>query len=233
MEFLPYILDIVVVAFLLVMAVRAYRKGFLGTVLHFLPMVAAVFAVRFLTPFVGGFLRKTPLYTILVKSIAGGTQPEQMAGAEAVASQTELIQNMPLPEFLKDSLLENNNPVAYELLRVDDIQAYIAGFLANICVNIISVFLVFAAAYLTAKFLLAAMNLVCKMPGLHFFNRSCGFLLGAVKGLCVVWLCCFVLTFFQCSLGMYPFFDALEKTNVVSVLYENNILLYFILTIFA
>ena len=233
MEFLPYILDAVVVIFLCVTAIRAYGKGLLATVLHFLPMVAAIVATRFLTPFVGKFLRRTPFFGMLSDGISNGIHLERVVGAAALESQTDLIRNMYLPEFLKDSLLENNNPVVYRLLQAEGIQAYISGFLANICLNIISVLFVFAAAYFAARFFLNALNLMSKLPGLNFFNRSCGLLVGVLKGLCVIWLFGFVLTFFQCSVGMYPFFDALSQTYVASKLYENNVLLYFILTIFA
>ena len=129
--------------------------------------------------------------------------------------------------------MENNNPVIYHLLDVESLQSYIAGFLANICINIISVLLVFVVVWLAVQFVLKALNLISKLPVLNFFNRACGFLVGLLKGLCVAWLICFVLTFFQCNSAFDFFFDALNLTHVALSLYENNILMYFILTIFA
>ena len=229
MTFLPYILDILA----LVLVVQAYRKGFVRAALNFLPMVAALAATRFLTPTVSELLRKTPFFDALTNTVGNGLHLENTIGDAAMQTQTDIIQSMHLPDFLKESLVENNNPVIYHLLDVESLQSYIAGFLANICINIISVLLVFIVVWLAVKFVLKALNLISKLPVLNFFNRACGFLVGLLKGLCVAWLICFVLTFFQCNSAFDFFFDALNLTHVALPLYENNILMYFILTIFA
>lgn len=233
MTFLPYILDILVLVLVVGTAVRAYRKGFVRAALNFLPMVAALAATRFLTPTVSELLRKTPFFDALTNTVGNGLHLENAIGDAAMQTQTDIIQSMHLPDFLKESLVENNNPVIYHLLDVESLQSYIAGFLANICINIISVLLVFIVVWLAVKFVLKALNLISKLPVLNFFNRVCGFLVGLLKGLCVTWLICFVLTFFQCNSAFDFFFDALNLTNVALPLYENNILMYFILTIFA
>ncbi len=233
MTFLPYILDILALVLVVGTAVQAYRKGFVRAALNFLPMVAALAATRFLTPTVSELLRKTPFFDALTNTVGNGLHLENAIGDAAMQTQTDIIQSMHLPDFLKESLVENNNPVIYHLLDVESLQSYIAGFLANICINIISVLLVFVVVWLAVKFVLKALNLISKLPVLNFFNRACGFLVGLLKGLCVVWLICFVLTFFQCNSAFDFFFDALNLTHVALPLYENNILMYFILTIFA
>lgn len=233
MTFLPYILDILALVLVVGTAVRAYRKGFVRVALNFLPMVAALAATRFLTPTVSELLRKTPFFDALTNTVGNGLHLENAIGDAAMQTQTDIIQSMHLPDFLKESLVENNNPVIYHLLDVESLQSYIAGFLANICINIISVLLVFIVVWLAVKFVLKALNLISKLPVLNFFNRVCGFLVGLLKGLCVTWLICFVLTFFQCNSAFDFFFDALNLTHVALPLYENNILMYFILTIFA
>ena len=227
MTFLPYILDIVALVLVVGTAVQAYRKGFVRAALNFLPMVAALAATRFLTPTV------SELFDALTNTVGNGLHLENAIGDAAMQTQTDIIQSMHLPDFLKESLVENNNPVIYHLLDVESLQSYIAGFLANICINIISVLLVFIVVWLAVKFVLKALNLISKLPVLNFFNRACGFLVGLLKGLCVTWLICFVLTFFQCNSAFDFFFDALNLTHVALPLYENNILMYFILTIFA
>lgn len=233
MEFLPWILDLAVLIFILTTAFRAYRKGFVVAGLSFLPIVAALISVRFFTPVMGTLLRKTPVFGSLAESIGEGLQLDHVIGDAAMQTQTTLIENMKLPSFLKESLLENNNPVVYELLDVESIQEYIAGFLANICINIVSVLLVFVLTYLAVRFVLKALHLISKLPVLNFMNRFFGFVIGFLKGLTITWLVCFVLTFFQCNFKFQFLFDALEKTYVALPLYENNILMYFILTIFT
>ena len=142
----------------------------------------------------------------------------------ASQAQTELIEAMPLPEFLKEALMENNNPVIYQLLDVDGIKEYIAGFLANVCLNILSVVLAFLLIYIVVSVVLNALHLFSKLPGLGFLNRFSGFLVGGVKGMCFVWLGFIVLTFFQCRGVFDSFFVTLEGTILANILYENTAL---------
>lgn len=228
-----YVLDAVVAAVILGCAILAWRKGFIRAVFGFLPMLAALAGTRFASPYVGKFLRGTFLFDSMSASIRNSMGLDAAIREGAEQTQIEMIEAMPLPDFLKEALLENNNPVIYQLLDVDSLKEYIAGFLANICVNILSVILAFLLIYIAVSIVLNALNLLSELPGLSFFNRFMGFAVGGIKGLLFVWLGFMVLTFFQCSAGFESIFEAMESTFIANMLYENNILLQLILTIFT
>lgn len=232
-SYLPYVLDILVAAVVLGCAVTAFRKGFVLAALGFLPIFAALAGARFFSPFTSRFLRGTPLFGSLAKSISDSMALDKLISESAMRTQTEIIEGMHLPGFLRDALLENNNPVIYRLLDVEELQDYIAGFLANICINALSVILAFLLIFLGVRFLLNALNLISRLPVLNFFNRFCGLVVGAAKGISVVWIACTALTFFQCSAKFAGLFAALEASHLAKAAYENNILLYLILTIFT
>ena len=151
----------------------------------------------------------------------------------AMQTQTALIEAMPLPEFLKEALLENNNPVIYQLLHAESLKEYIAGYLANVCINVLSVAAAFVLIYIVVKVIINALHLFSKLPGLNFLNRFSGFLVGGAKGIVCVWLAGIVLTFFQCRGAFAELFSAMERTLFAGYFYENNILLQLILTIFT
>lgn len=228
-----YLLDILVAAVVLGCAVIAYQKGFVIAALGFVPMLAALAGTRFLSPFVSRFLRGTPLFGSLAESISNSMGLDQLISESAMRTQTEIIEGMHLPGFLQDALLENNNPVIYQLLDVEGLQDYIAGFLANTCINVVSVVLAFLLIFIGVRLLLNALNLISELPVLNFFNRFCGLAVGALKGISIVWIACTVLTFFQCSAKFTGLFTALEASHIAKAAYENNILLYLILTIFT
>lgn len=227
------LLDGIVLGAILGCGIWAWQRGFIRAALGFLPMLTAWLGTKFFIPYIGRFLRGTALFGSLSASIKEKMGLEQWVSEHIMQSQTELIAGMPLPDFLKDALLENNNPVIYELLDVERIQDYIAGYLANICINILSAVLAFLLIYVAMTLFLRALRLFGKLPVLHFMDHFSGFLIGAAKGLCFVWLGCMVLTFFQCSAGMEEVFSALEQTYVARFFYENNLLLMLILTIFT
>lgn len=227
------ILDAVVLAVILGCAVAAWRKGFIRAAFGFLPMLAALIGTHIASPYVGKFLRETALFDSLSGSIRDSMGLDAAIKEGTMQTQTEIIEAMPLPDFLKEALLENNNPVIYQLLDVDSLKEYIAGFLANVCLNILSVVLAFLLIYIAVTAVLHALHLFSKLPVLSFFNRFMGFLIGGMKGVFFVWLGFVVLTFFQCRADLEGLFLAMEKTYVANILYENNILQQFILTIFT
>lgn len=227
------VFDVGAVAVILWCAVVAYRKGFLKASLGFLPMLAALGAAYFLSPLCSKVLRGTPVFSIFQKSVYKSLQLDAIMGAPTMQTQGEIIHQMQIPQFLKNSLLENNNPVVYQILNVDKIQDYIAGFFANIGMNILSVILVFIVTYIVVKLFLAALNLVFKLPVLSFFNRICGLAVGTLQGVGVLWMIGIVLTFFYCNPKFKMVFELLETSKIASVFYENNLLLLLILKIFA
>ncbi len=230
---MQFVLDIVVVAVIFGCGAAAWKKGFIQAAFWFLPMLAALLGTHLASPYIGKFLRDTFLFDSLSGSIRDSMGLDAAIQEGAVESQAAVIENMPLPEFLKEALLENNNPVIYQLLDVDTLKEYIAGFLANVCMNILSVVLAFLLIYITVSFVLYALNLFSKLPVLSFVNRFMGFMIGGVKGLLFVWLGFIVLTFFQCRADLAGFFAAMDATYITKVLYENNILQQMILTIFT
>lgn len=227
------ILDAIVAAVILGCAVAAWRKGFIRAAFGFLPMVASLVGTKFVSPYIGRFLRETFLFDKMSGSIRESMGLDAAIRDGVMQTQTEIIEGMPLPGFLKEALLENNNPVIYQLLDVDSLKEYIAGFLANVCINVLSVVLAFVLIYIVVTVVLNALHLFSKLPVLNFFNHFSGFLVGGAKGLFFVWMGCIVLTFFQCNANFEGLFAAMENTFAANFLYENNILLYLILTIFT
>lgn len=232
-SYLPYLLDILVAAVVLGCAAAAFRKGFIMAALGFLPMLAALLGARLFSPYVSRFLRGTPVFGSLAENIGSALDLDKIIGESVMRTQTEIIEGMQLPGFLRDALLENNNPVIYHLLDAEELQEYIAGFLANICLNVASVILAFVLVYIAVRALLNALNIISRLPVLNFFNRFCGFFIGGGKGISIVWIACTILTFFQCSARFPGLFAALEGSHIAKAAYENNILLYLILTIFT
>ena len=228
-----WILDGAVAAVILGCAVAAWRKGLIRAVLGFLPMALALLGTKAASPFIGRFLRETFLFDKMSDAIQHSMGLDTALQEGAMQTQTALIEAMPLPEFLKEALLENNNPVIYQLLHAESLKEYIAGYLANVCINVLSVAAAFVLIYIVVKVVINALHLFSKLPGLNFLNRFGGFLVGGVKGLVCVWLAGIVLTFFQCRGAFAGLFSAMEQTLFAGYFYENNILLQLILKIFT
>ena len=154
---------------------------------------------------------------------------EQTAGQ----SQTNIINEMQIPDFLKGALLENNNSVVHALFETEQLQDYIASYIANICLNVISVVVVAVALYVIMKLFLKALNIVAEIPLISTVNRLCGFMIGGAKGVFIIWFLGIILTFFYYHEIFQQVFILLEKSHLAAFLYHNNLLLFMVLKIFA
>lgn len=227
-----YSFDIIVIGIILGCAIRAYQKGFVSAGLSFLPTILGIASAYFCSPILSRILRKTPFFTWMTESIYNNLDINKLFSG-TFTSQRDMIESMKIPLFLKNSLLENDNPVVYQVLDVQKGQDYIASFLANVCLNIISVLAAFFIAVIIAKFFLAALNLVMQLPILSFFNKASGLMIGTLQGVVIVWIIGLVLTFFHYNPKFYSFFQLLENSKIASVFYENNLLLLMILKVFT
>ena len=178
----------------------------------------------------GGRAKK---FDFFKKNVYEGLHLGKLLEEKAGQSQTSIINDMNIPEFLKSALLENNNSVVYSLFETEKLQDYIASYFANICLNIISVVLVAVALYIVMKLFLSALNIVSKLPVISTVNRLCGFAIGGAKGIFLVWFIGIILTFFYYNEALQSFFVLLEKSYITAFLYHNNLLLFMVLKIFA
>ena len=165
-----WILDGAVAAVILGCAVAAWRKGLVRAVLGFLPMALALLGTKAVSPFIGRFLRETILFDKMSTAIQTSMGLDTALQEGTMQTQNALIEAMPLPEFLKEALLENNNPVIYQLLHAESLKEYIAGYLANVCINVLSVAAAFVLIYIVVKVVINALHLFSKLPGLNFLN---------------------------------------------------------------
>lgn len=227
------ILDICVLGIIIFFSVMAYRKGFIKACFGFLPMLIALLATKMLQPELSKMIRATPLYESLKTTISNSLNLENIIAEKTLETQTDIISQMNLPEFMKSALIENNNPVVYNILDVGSIQDYISGFIANTCINIITMVVIFAAIYIICRLLLATLNIFARLPILSFFNKISGLAVGFLQGVVVVWLCCIVLTFFNYKPAFQSIFVLLNDSVVALKFYENNFLLFMILRIFT
>lgn len=83
-------------------------------------------------------------------STAGEGSPDEEESIEPSRNQQiELIEEMALPQSIRDALLENNNSEIYSVLGVDKFQDYVAGYIAGCITNgigyIISFWLLFSS----------------------------------------------------------------------------------------
>lgn len=224
-------LDLGVLAILLVCALSGRARGLVKTCLGFVPLLGGILSSRVVYPALSQFLFTTSLYEKFKEGVAGWLDIGGIV--ESSVQETATLSALNLPDFLKESLVANNNPVVYELLGVHSLSDYVAGYLAQVCINVLSMAIVFLVVAVGLQVLLRTLDLVAKLPVLHFLNHTAGLLAGLIKGVLIVWLLGVFLVFFYANPSMQPIFEALEQSKVALFFYEHNLLLGIVVQIFG
>lgn len=220
-------LDIAVIAIIAVLAVIGLKRGFVRSCFSFVPSIVALVFTGKIYPRVSELLRSTPLFDIIKSSIAKGIHIDTPASAAG----DSIINSLSLPEFLKSSLIANNNNVVYNILDATGIKEYISGYISNICINIISMILVGAGLIIIFKVIIGMLDIVTHLPVISTFNRLGGLAVGFCEGVLVIWLLFVVAVLFCSGDKLQWFYTSLPQSKIASILFEKNILMYMILKI--
>lgn len=139
--------------------------------------------------------------------------------------QITQIENAPLPQFLKDQLLENNNSAVYGELGVQDFPHYVAAYMARLVLQLISFLVTFLLAIIIVKALMFAVNIIGELPVLGLLNRIAGGALGLVLAVIIVWVGFLIMTLAYSTAAGSACFAMVEQSKTLQFLYNTNPLL--------
>lgn len=234
---------VMIVAILLGMAVIGYRKGLIKMVVSVLSVLVTLVLVVTLQPEISSMLKETQIYeklktqtTMVIhdkvyEKLEQGDLWRETDNLEALTN--ELLERMNIPgeiqEFLKDSILKTNiqgttmEGIANELST--QIGEKLADLVLDCGVFAVSYFLILACV----KLLFGAVNLISYFPLIHGANKIAGFVLGLAEGVCIVWVFFLLLTTMGGPELDETLFPQIQGNPLLSFLYENNLLMKFIM----
>ena len=138
------------------------------------------------------------------------------------AQQRQIIEEMRLPDTLKDLLIENNNSRIYEALGVTRFQEYIGSYIANTILNVVAYVMMLIVVYLLIKVLVSWLDIVTRLPILSGMNKIAGAILGGVQGLLFFWIAALLLTAFATTAWGSFLLMQIETSTWLSILYHIN-----------
>ena len=139
--------------------------------------------------------------------------------------QIREIEDAPMPQFLEDELIENNNSTIYGELGVDSFPRYVAAYISRLVLNLLSFIVTFLLAIIIVKALMFAVNIIGELPVLGLINHIAGGALGLVLALVIVWIGFLVMTLIYTTEAGAACFEMMEKSTLLRFLYETNPLL--------
>lgn len=221
--------DLIVIVTLLVGLLLGSRVGIVGMALKVVYGVASFGASLIFYPLVSGFIRKTPLFDTMKNSILNGLGLENAVQTYTKQQEVNLIGSLRLPEPVKDKLLENNNSVIYELVGADGFVDYIAGFVANLVINVVMVWLLFVLFLFLLRIFFKGIELLSKLPVISRLNHLGGAAMGVLFAVILIWLVYTAVYVFIAQPKVYGFYEYIATSKVAVWFYDHNLLLDLIL----
>ncbi len=225
--------DIVVIVILLINTLIAHKVGFIRTCVNFFSTIISLLLAYNLYPNVSTFLRNKGLLNTISNSIKSTLNIKDVVEQNTLTAQTDFINSLELPKFLKSALIENNNAEVYKLFNVSNIEDYIVNYISNMCLNVISLIVTFLLVFIIIKVVAAVLDLVSKLPILNFANKTLGTVLGFIKGMIIVWILCIVVTLFYSNPTFHPIITAIDSSLIAKIFYNNNLLIFMVTKIFV
>jgi hypothetical protein len=222
-------LSIAAAVFLVCMVLYGHYRGFLQIAVTMSALVISVLFVRVATPQITTLLKENTAiqHTIqqaMIHAVGGGELLEDSGNVSRESSyQRMVIEQLNLPEQMKEALLENNNSEVYQLLGVETFVEYLGSYLADMIINLVGSVILFAIVYIGLRVLVHALNLVARLPILCGMNQVAGSVIGLIRGLLWLWAFFLIISIFSGMQWTVPLQEQIRSSVWMSFLYNNNI----------
>lgn len=222
-----YYLLTAVVIILLFGAVKGYRRGFLRLAVWFAGLIAVLFIVTKLSPYVSNFLLDNTSFHDNIRekiiSVYENRDGETLS-APGDRENINAIDSFGYPRLISDYLKSNIKSEIYEKLAISLFEEYISGYLATLSIKAGTFAGLFALLAIIEFVIIMAIRILEKIPVLRTFNRLLGMATGLTLSLVFIWVFFIgVMMFFGNSFGGWVFAQV-QSSRFLAFLFNNNIL---------
>ena len=213
--------------FLIGMVLYGHYRGALKQCVSLGALILTIVLVKIATPYMTVFIKDNPsIRQSAAEAIldAAGWEEPSAENTELPAAQRIAIENLNLPQSVKETLLENNNSEFYHMLGVDQFAEYVSTYLADILINAVSSIILFAVVYILIHLVVRWLDLIARLPILYGLNHIAGAVLGLIQGLLFLWIGCFLVGIFSATpLGM-TLEEQINASTWLRFLYQYNLI---------
>lgn len=233
------LLTAIVLVVMAICILRGYRRGFIKSLASMASLIIALVLVNLATPYVTEFMKsQTPVYDYLLEKCEETLKITQTRETETPnvkktaenekKSDSNAIDQLPLPDVLKELIKENNTPEYYSALAAKSIADFVPKYMANLILNIVSFIVTFILVMSFIWLAVTTLNIIASLPVLSGINRILGLALGFLQGLILVWIAFLAITVFGSTDIGKQLMSMIAESPILSGLYDSNLLLDFL-----
>lgn len=217
----------IVIAILIIYTLRGRRRGFILTVFTMFSTIIAILFTMWISPQVSKVIQNNEKVVTYVNENISGKLIFDDVGSKTT-DEVEYIEDLPLPSLIKNKLVENNTNDVYRAMAVDSFKGYIGHMLTLLIINIAVFLLVCSIVKIVLYIISHILDLISNLPIINGLNRAAGLFVGFLHGIIVVWIGFVILTMFGNSQIGQIFFEQVNESEILSLLYNHNLIMNFL-----
>ena len=141
------------------------------------------------------------------------------------SEQIKFIEDLPIPDFLKEQMETFNNTTGYQKLGATDFGSYVINYIANLVLNILAFLVTLLVSWIVIRLLFGALSVFTSLPIIGGVNRLLGLAAGFVQGVLIVWVLFLIISLFASTPAGKTLMDEIYRTPVLEMLYNTNFLM--------
>jgi len=141
------------------------------------------------------------------------------------SEQIRFIEDLPIPEALKDQMETFNNAAGYVKLGASDFGSYVVSYMANLILNILAFLVTLLISWILIRLILGALSVFASLPVIGGIDRILGLAAGIVQGILIVWALFLILSLFSTTPAGKNLMDEISRTPILQTLYNSNLLM--------
>ena len=230
----------VTLVIVLICVIRGIIDGLVISIYRTFGFILAITIAVSATPVISSALADTPVYEATYKQVQKALFSENFTpsapadedgAAEAAVDETAqpdisaenvLIGALPLPAFVKEALINNNNPAVYDALGITEFRAYVAAYITKMLLHALVFILLMIVISLLLHMITKALDLVARLPVLHTLNKLGGLIFGFVNAVIVLWLLCTFFTIISGTAFGKEIYRQINELELLKIIYDQN-----------
>ena len=221
-----------ILAFILLLVFRGYRKGFFKSAASAIGIVLAVLLTAILYPGVNKLLcQYTVLDDVIEQKIIEKFELPEGTKTATRNEEIDTIENLDLPDNVKGWLIANCNGETFLESGVDNVCSYIAKSLTAMVMRGISYVLTLLVLLLLLHILIMVLDVANYIPIVKSINKAGGAIFGAGQGILIVWIFMGIVTLLSTFSWAYQVMQMIDESPLLAWLYKKDIFLKIIVDI--
>ena len=208
------IIDIVIVAIIALCLFLGYRRGLTGSLLKILSFVLAIVIAFILFKPVSNLVINHTNWDDSLKTSIEQYITEKTSTPEEKSSLPQVI-----VDYIDETMAQSVNEA--KEVAIENTAQSVTNLIVNAGVWI-AVFIIARILLIFIRFITA---LIAKLPVIKQFDKLGGILYGILEAFVILYVLLAIISFIAPMINNAEFIDALNKSFIGSMLYNNNILL--------